>query len=142
MALRIAVGSCLLAVWVASLAHGGSVDVPPLGQLTRPYGGPIREYPQPVIVRLNDLGRGPIRFNPQDALQGSDTLPGPDILLGPVGVAPAYRSGWSGLQEPRPAIQSTTRQSIQRRSGSTPARPIKPKCPPCDVVSHSTAADD
>jgi hypothetical protein len=113
MALRIATSGCLLVMLIASLAHAGSFDVPPLGQLTRPYGGPIREYPQQVIVRLDELSRGPIRFNPQDALQGT------------VG----YWAGqdWSGPQEPRPATQSTTRQSIQRRSGSTPARPMKPK---------------
>ena len=139
MALRIITCSCVLAVLAASLARGGSVDVQPLGQLTRLYGGPIREYPQQVIVRLNDLSRGPILINPQDALQRSDTLPGADLLPGPVRLAPTY---WAGLQEPRLAIQSTTRQSIQRRSGSTPARPMNPKCPPCNVVSHSTAADD
>ena len=118
MALRIITCSCVLAVLAASLARGGSVDVQPLGQLTRLYGGPIREYPQQVIVRLNDLSRGPILINPQDALQRSDTLPGADLLPGPVPGTdllgrPARALGWQS-NPPRASPSSGDRDRRPR----------------------------
>ena len=39
----------------------------------------------------------------------------------------------------RPVSQSTIRQSIQRRSGSTPPTPMNPRCPPCSVRCSETA---
>ncbi len=122
MVWRIAIGGSLLAALAGAIVEAGPADgIPlgqtplgqaPLGQLMRPAGGPILDYPQREIAQLNSLARGPIRFNPQDALQGTT---GRHTDYGPIGQAPNW------------ATHSTTRQSIQRRSGSRPARPMNPK---------------